>query len=117
MPNINSEFSKFLILHQKITEVSKNLFLNSHYPQAIFEAVKVLEQEIKNKSGINDKIGVDLVNHVFSESNPILKVVEGNNIEHVDEREGFRYMLVGVFRGIKNPQSHSIQELNDPTKA
>ena len=46
-----------------------------------------------------------------------MKVIEGDNIEHVDEREGFRYLLVGVFRGIKNPHSHSIQELSDPTKA
>ena len=115
--NQNEELSKFLILHSKITAVSKQLFLNGHFPQAIFESVKVLEQEIKSKSGINNKIGVDLVNHVFSETNPILKVIEGDNIEHVDEREGFRYLLVGVFRGIKNPHSHSIQELSDPTKA
>ena len=115
--NINEELSKFFILHRKITDISKNLFLNGHYPQAIFEAVKMLEQEIQNKSEIHDKIGVDLVNHVFSEKNPLLKVIEGDNIENIDEREGFRYLLIGVFRGIKNPQSHSIQELNDPTKA
>jgi len=115
--NINEELSKFFILHRNITDASKNLFLNGHYPQAIFEAVKMLEQEIQHKSWIHDKIGVDLVNRAFSEKNPILKIIEGDNIENIDEREGFRYLLVGVFRGIKNPQSHSIQELNDPTKA
>lgn len=40
MKNINEELSKFLILHKQVTDVSKDLFLNGHYPQAIFEAVK-----------------------------------------------------------------------------
>jgi len=110
------EFSKFLVLHRKIREVSKDLFFDGYYPQAIFEAVKLLENEIKIKSSIKDKIGVDLVNHVFSEKNPILKVVDGDEIENVDEREGFRYLLIGVFRGLKNPNSHSIQQLHDPAK-
>ena len=115
--NVNEDLSKFLILHRKISDASRKLFLNGHYSQAIFEGVKVLELEIKSKSGVQDKIGVDPANHVFSETNPILKIVEGTNIEHVDEREGFRFLLMGVFRGIKNPQSHSMQELTDPTKA
>ena len=116
-PIQESKFPSELKLHPKIKEACGKLFQNKHYSQAIFEAVKILEQEIKIKSGIRNKIGVDLVNHVFKKEQPIIKIVEGNQQEHVDEREGFRFLFMGVFQGIKNPKSHSIQDLNDQSKA
>ena len=112
-----SNFPTELKLHPKIVKVSEKLFHDGYYSQAIFEAVKVLEKEIKTRSGIRDKSGVPLVNHVFNEKRPILKIVEGDDQEHVDEREGFRFLYMGTFQGIKNPKSHSTQHLKDSTKA
>lgn len=116
-PIQESKFPSELKLHPKIKKACEKLFQNKHYSQAIFEAVKILEQEIKIKSGIRNKIGVDLVNHVFKKEQPIIKIVDGNQQEHVDEREGFRFLYMGVFQGIKNPKSHSIQDLEDQSKA
>ncbi len=107
---------KEMKLHPKIIKVSQNLFHDRHYSQAIFEAVKVLEKELKSKSKVRDKIGVNLANHVFNKDNPIIKIVEGDDPEQVDEREGFRFLYMGAFLGIKNPKSHSIQHLKDPEK-
>lgn len=115
--SIGNEFPKELGIHEKISEVSKDLYFDRYYSPSIFEAVKVLEQEIKKKSGIKNLLGVKLVNKVFNPKKPVLKIVKGNDIEHIDEREGFRLILMGVFLGIKNPKSHSIQELKDPEKA
>ena len=112
-----NEFPDELGIHEKISAVSKDLYFDGYYSPAIFEAVKVLELEIKNKSGVKNLIGVKLVNKVFNPNKPILKIVEGNDQENVDEREGFRYILMGVLLGVKNPKSHSIQELKDPKKA
>ena len=98
-----------------IVSVSKKLFDDGHYSQAIFEAVKLLEIEIKKKSKI-EKIGESLANDVFNEQRPILKV---NNLKtgvQVDEQRGFRYLFAGLFAGIKNPGSHSI-EANDKSLA
>jgi uncharacterized protein (TIGR02391 family) len=108
---------KEMKLHPKIINVSQKLFHDRHYSQAIFEAVKVLEKEIKTKSKIRDEIGVSLANHVFNKDHPIIKIVEGDDPEQVDEREGFRFLYMGAFLGIKNPKSHSIQHLKDPEKA
>ena len=69
------------------------------------------------KSKIKDKVGVDLVNHAFNKVHPIIKIVEGEESEQKDEREGFRFLYMGAFLGIKNPKSHSIQNLDDPDKA
>lgn len=116
-PIQESRFPKELKLHPKIVTASEKLFRDRHYSQAIFEAVKVLEKEIKTKSRIRDKIGVDLVNHVFNKDHPIIKIVEGNEQEHIDEREGFRFLYMGAFLGIKDPKSHSIQNLDNSAKA
>ena len=114
---IENKFPKELGIHEKISDVSKDLYFDKYYSPAIFEAVKVLEQEIKKKSGVKDLVGTKLVNKVFSSNKPILKIVDGSDREHTDEREGFRFILMGIFLGIKNPKSHSIQELKDPEKA
>ena len=116
-PILENKIPKVLKLHTKIVSASEKLFHDRHYSQAIFEAVKVLEKEIKSKSGIKNKSGVPLVNKVFNEDHPIIKIVEGDEQEDVDEREGFRFLYMGTIRGIKNPKSHSIQNLSDPTKA
>jgi uncharacterized protein (TIGR02391 family) len=116
-PVKESKFPSELKLHPKIITVSEKLFHDRHYSPAIFEAVKVLEKEIKHKSKIKDKIGVDLVNHVFNKDHPIIKIVKGSEQEQIDEREGFRFLYMGAFLGIKNPKSHSIQHLEDSSKA
>jgi len=115
-PIQESKFPSELKLHPKIKEASEKLFQNKHYSQAIFEAIKTLEKEIKTKSRVRNKIGVDLVNHVFQKEHPIIAIIEGEEQEHVDEREGFRFLYMGAFLGIKNLKSHSIQDLDDPFK-
>jgi len=112
-----NDFPDELGIHEKISSVSKDLYFDGYYSPAIFEAVKVLEQEIKKKSGVHNLIGAKLVNKVFNPNKLILKIVEGEDHENIDEREGFRLILMGVLQGIKNPKSHSIQELKDPKKA
>lgn len=116
-PVRESRFPSELKLHSKIESVSTELFQNKHYSQAIFEAVKILEKEIKTKSGVRDKSGVSLVNHVFSKESPIIRIVEGDESWQIDEREGFRFLFMGAFLGIKNPKSHDTPELDDPFKA
>lgn len=118
IPFINkSNQIEFPKLHEKITAVSEKLFLDKHYSQSIFEAIKVLEKEIKKKSGIKNKFGVDLVNHVFNKDNSILMIVKGKEQEQIDEREGFRFLYMGAFLGIKNPKSHSNPSLDNAMKA
>ena len=112
-----SRFPSELKLHPKVVSVSEKLFQDRHYSQAIFEAVKVLEKEIKTKSKIRNKIGVELVNKAFNKDHLIIKIVEGEEQEQIDEREGFRFLYMGTFLGIKNPKSHDIPNLSDPAQA
>ena len=116
-PINKNKFHKELKLHPKIVKASEKLFNDGHYSSAIFEATKILEKEIKLKSKIKDEIGVKLVNIAFNEKQPVIEIIKGQEQEQIDEREGFRFLYMGVFQGIKNPKSHSIQNLIESDKA
>jgi uncharacterized protein (TIGR02391 family) len=95
-----------VIQHQRIREATKLLYENRHYPQAIFEACKVLEQMVKEKSGRRRKVGQALMAEVFNEESPLLKINSGKNDEDLDEQAGFKFIFMGVMRGIKDPKGH-----------
>lgn len=111
--SVRKKSISFPSVSNKIRSVSEHSFLNGNYSDSIFKATIVLEKIIKKKSGI-DKIGVRLIDQVFDENNPILDIVDGSEMENKDERTGFRYLLKGVFLGIKNPRSHSLREIENP---
>lgn len=110
-------FSSYLNLHPKIIEVTKKLFSDGYYSNAIFDAIIVLEQAIRNKSGVTNKIGVNLMNDVFNYNFPILKLNQGITQEQKDEQQGFMDIFRGIVLGIKNPKSHSIVNLTNSSTA
>lgn len=103
-------------VHEKIRQAGLKLFQNGHYSQAIFEACKVLEMELKNKSKV-EKSGKMLVNEVLNEKNPIIKFNENKTSAEKDEQEGFRFLFMGTFIGIRNPRAHTNVKLEDRVKA
>lgn len=113
----NELFSSVLKLHPKIIAVTEKLFSDGHYSKSIFDAIIVLEQEVKQRSGITNKIGVNLMTEVFNTNSPILKINQGLTQEDRDEQEGFMHLMMGTILGIKNPKSHSIVNLTNPIAA
>ena len=99
-------------IHEKIINVSKELFSNGHYSQAIFDSLKLLEMELKNKSK-SQKIGESLANDVLNHENPKIKITDCKTEPEIDEQRGFRYLFAGAFVGIKNPNSHSFIKITD----
>ncbi len=98
-------------LHPRIREVSESLFRSGHYSQAIFEAFKRVELMVKERSGIRDKYGQNLMVHVFAEDKPVLCLSSDK-----DEQAGFRFLFMGAMRGVKDPKSHNIVEQKDPRR-
>jgi uncharacterized protein (TIGR02391 family) len=103
-------------LHHKVKEGSKSLFVTRHFSQAILEALKTLEAEIREISGIN-LTGQDLVNKAFKENEPKIKLNAMTDITERDEQEGFRFIFMGVMRGIRNPIAHRHSDWSDPCLA
>ena len=103
-------------LHYKVESSSKSLFVTNHFSLAIFEALKALESEIKKISKL-EFAGQDLINKAFKENEPKIKLNPMNDITEKDEQAGFRFIFMGVMRGIRNPIAHKQINWSDPTLA
>lgn len=104
-------------LHPKIRNASGKLFNDKHYSQAIFEAFKLIENLVKEKSGKVDLSGKPLMQTVFSANRPILTLNSLSNRYERDEQEGFMDLFTGAMMGIRDPKAHLMIKQKDPKKA
>lgn len=105
LKNVNDIFDS-LQIHPRIKSVCEELFKDGHYSQAIFEAFKAVNNFVKEKSGCLDLDGQKLMNTVFDENNPIIKINELKTSSDKDEQQGFRFIFMGSMTGIRNPKAH-----------
>ncbi len=110
------DYFKFLNIHPEIEEVSKALFEDGHYAQAIFEAFKRVNNMVKEKADRQED-GRTLMLKVFSPNAPILKFNELLNQSERDEQEGFMYLFAGAITGIRNPKAHENIKQKDKQRA
>ena len=111
------DYFALLNIHPRILKASKKLFLNCHYPMAIFEAFKQVEIMVKEKSEIKGKFGASLMQEAFSANSPILKVNDGLKDSDEDEQKGFMMLFTGAQIGIRDPKGHDNIEQKDPKVA
>ena len=103
-------------LHPEVIQAASDLFTDTHYSQAIFEALKALEKRVKTQSGI-DKSGRELMVEAFRGSPPPIDVSVEQGKSGEDEQEGFRFIFMGVTQGIRNPKGHELVTQDDPQRA
>ena len=94
-------------IHPEISGVSLKLFDNGHYSQAIFEAFKYLDIQVKFLSGINES-GYKLMMTAFAETAPKIKLTSLVTSSDTDEQMGFKFIFAGVMSAIRNPRGHDI---------
>jgi len=99
-------------LHPKVVTASRALFENEHYAQAIFEAFKAVENFVRDKSGLT-LYGTNLMERVFNEENPIIKVPEAGYYDK-GVQKGFKHLFIGASQGIRNPKAHEEIIQKDP---
>jgi uncharacterized protein (TIGR02391 family) len=102
-------------LHPKVLAASKKLLQDGHYPQAVFEAFKALEEYVREKSG-RDEYGEYLMSKVFDEDKPILEIKHSRPDTARDEQKGFRFIFMGAMTGIRNPKGHHTIVQKDKTR-
>lgn len=92
-------------LHPEIIKVSKSLFESGHYPQAILEAFKTVNNRVKQITGLSLD-GKALMSKAFSEEKPLIALNELTTQSERDEQEGFKFLFMGAMVGIRNPLAH-----------
>lgn len=104
-----------LNLHSHIAKAASQLYLDGYYSNAIEDATKALMQYVQQKSGSNSD-GVSLMEHVFSQKNPVLKFNALADESDRNEQKGFMQLFCGAMTGLRNPRAHKIIE-DDPETA
>ena len=90
------------------------LFIRKQYDVAIFQAFKLLEVSVRDKSGLsNDDIGVVLMRKAFKKDSGLLS----NPEEESSEQEALAHLYSGAIGRYKNPQSHRIVGEDNPVNA
>jgi|SRR5271157_330646 len=103
-------------IHPNILAVSEDLYKDGHYAQAIFEVYKEINIMVKEKSGVMDRDGKDLMAHVFRLQSPRLKWSDLQSQSDKDEQEGRMLLFMGAIVGIRNPKAHDRVIQTDPIK-
>ena len=96
--------------HPKIKQASEDYFRIGKYISAVFEAVKILNEEIQNRTGIFDKDDVGLVQHTMKNiSDPSRLFIKFNDYfdkSGKNEQKGLALICEGVFCAFRNPKGH-----------
>ena len=105
----------FLNLHTDLNEVSYGLYKDKHYSEAVFEAVKSLNNFIKRKAEIHKEDLAGAMAGAFNEQNPIIKLNPLETQSDIDEQKGFKFIYMGVMTGIRNIVAHENVEIDSET--
>lgn len=101
-------------LHPLISIASGSQMATKHYDDAVFNACKAVEDRVqaltgypKNAKGVALS-GKGLMTTVFNEQSPTLDITSdgANEAQKTDEREGFKYLFMGVAQAFRNPRGH-----------
>jgi uncharacterized protein (TIGR02391 family) len=103
---------KMRSFHPKVIEVAGKLFEDGHYRSAILDTYIALTEAVKEKSGALDLDNTPLMQNVFSQRDPIIRLSPNS-----DAQLGYMWMFSGAVMGIRNQKAHSLVAQTDPQRA
>ncbi|SRR6266446_5199935 len=92
-------------IYDNFPVIVRELFDDSHYAQATFEALKFLDREVARLSAVSET-GKKLMMGVFSETNPSLQLTPLSTDTDRSEQEGYKFLFAGSILAIRNPRGH-----------
>jgi uncharacterized protein (TIGR02391 family) len=104
-------------IHRDLPKKVRLLFDDGHTEQAVFEAFKFIEKEVKRISGVRGKAGYALMMQVFNESDAKVRLNGLGSDSEIDEQRGYRYIFAGVLAGIRHPRGHEVDLADTPDEA
>lgn len=100
------------LIHPRIAQVSKKLFLDGSYANAACDAfieindrVKRLFQVVKHGEDVPD--GDAAMKRVFSTKNPLIEFCDCSTDSGINTQKGFMEMLAGAMSALRNPKAHA----------
>ncbi len=92
------------------TRLVHDLFRGGYAQEAVRKAaqryINRVAELATDDPGSRDRQGVDLINRVFSEDNPVLTFSSRETLPERDEHNGYRFLGVGLTLAIRNVMTH-----------
>lgn len=106
-----------LVTHEHLRQATRSRFRSRNFTDAVEAAFKCIDNAVKEKSGVLDKDGQDLMYKVFNEQSPVLKLNGLSSTTDLNEQEGYKHLFAGGMKGIRNPRAHEHELKDDPSVA
>lgn len=105
--SISKPIKKFYSMgfHEEIIKNCLDYYLQGDFFHAVFEAVKIYEHAVKEKSK-KSITGVNLMEEVWSCKGGVLKVTKCETTTERDIQEGLKNLSVGLIKVGRNPTAH-----------
>ncbi len=94
--------------HPQIFNYCKEELLQNNYFHSVLEANKGLFKRIRELSTL-EKDGQNLIEQVFSDSNPIVIINNYQSQSEKNEHRGFRSLLIGLCAMFRNTTAHELK--------
>ena len=102
---------------QALRAATRKLFADGHYPQAVVQGFKLLDNAVQAKSGLAPLYGYELMMKAFSAKGPTLKLNDLSTESDKNEQAGYMFIFAGTMQGIRNPRSHQADLRDEPRSA
>lgn len=100
------------LLHPLVAARSESLFNSGHYEEAVFNAMKAVEERVRSLSGSSaTDVGAALIAKTMQPDAPMLKFSSVRA-----EQESAFFLFRGALGSFKNPSSHRFLPVADPAK-
>ncbi len=103
-----------LVTATELRSVSRKLFADGHYAQAVTQAFICLNNAVKDKSELSGEDGASLMRKAFSANKPTLRLNDNATQSEKDEQLGYMDIFAGAMTGIRNPRVHEHEFLDAP---
>lgn len=105
--------ARLAVLHPRIASVAAALLKDEHHAAAVLEAMKAVNNRVKELAPDVTLDGKSLMSAVFRPASPRLLLGDvagetGRNIQ-----EGYMYLFMGAMQALRNPQAHEQFERMD----
>ena len=100
------------LLHPLVYKVSYKKFSDKYYADAVESSIKELNTRAKKlykKYRHKELDGADLFANIFSSDKDKYLLLAGDDLDSQsgkDEQEGYRFLYMGLWKGIRNPKAH-----------
>ncbi len=92
-------------IHEKVAAVAMDLFDNSHYSQATFEAYKFVDKAVQ-KLAFSSESGFKLMMSALGGTSPSVSITPNVTVTEQDEQKGYQFLFAGGILAIRNPRGH-----------